>query len=343
MRAAAARGLLGVTIPQAWGGAGPRLLSYVARHRGDRAGERDGGRVAGRAPTRSSPSSSPTPGGRRRKNSGCGGWRPGEAIGAFALSEPDAGTDAANQQTRAVQTRRRLPDHRPQGVGRQRRGRVGRDRLRLHAARACAARASPRFSCRWTRPASRARRAPTRSAFAAWAAWISISTSTSATSRCSARSIRDSGSRCGRSQGGRVAIAAQALGIGEAALAEAIAYAKQRAAFGQPIAQLPGDSVDAGRHGHRARGGADADAGRRRPRRIARSASRFEASMAKLAASEAAHKAADKAMQILASAGYRRGSVVERLVPRRARDGDLSGHVRSAADDHRRGCASPTA
>ncbi len=38
-----------------------------------------------------------------------------------------------------------------------------------------------------------------------------------------------------------------------------------------------------------------------------------EASMAKLAASEAAHKAADKAMQILASAGYRRGSAVERL------------------------------
>ncbi|HEX3704243.1 MAG TPA: acyl-CoA dehydrogenase family protein, partial [Vicinamibacterales bacterium] len=39
----------------------------------------------------------------------------------------------------------------------------------------------------------------------------------------------------------------------------------------------------------------------------------LEASMAKLAASEAAHRAADKAMQILASAGYRRGSVVERL------------------------------
>ena len=41
--------------------------------------------------------------------------------------------------------------------------------------------------------------------------------------------------------------------------------------------------------------------------------STVEASMAKLAASEAGHKAADKAMQILASAGYRRGSVVERL------------------------------
>ena len=41
--------------------------------------------------------------------------------------------------------------------------------------------------------------------------------------------------------------------------------------------------------------------------------STVEASMAKLVASEAPHKAADKAMQILASAGYRRGSVVERL------------------------------
>jgi alkylation response protein AidB-like acyl-CoA dehydrogenase len=40
---------------------------------------------------------------------------------------------------------------------------------------------------------------------------------------------------------------------------------------------------------------------------------RTEASMAKLAASEAAHRAADKAMQILASEGYRRGSMVERL------------------------------
>ena len=40
---------------------------------------------------------------------------------------------------------------------------------------------------------------------------------------------------------------------------------------------------------------------------------RLDAAMAKLYASEAAHRAADKAMQILASKGYRRGSVVERL------------------------------
>ena len=39
----------------------------------------------------------------------------------------------------------------------------------------------------------------------------------------------------------------------------------------------------------------------------------LEAAMAKLQASEAAHRAADRAMQILASEGYRRGSTVERL------------------------------
>jgi alkylation response protein AidB-like acyl-CoA dehydrogenase len=39
-----------------------------------------------------------------------------------------------------------------------------------------------------------------------------------------------------------------------------------------------------------------------------------EAAMVKLYASEAAHRATDKAMQILASAGYRRGSTFERLV-----------------------------
>ena len=35
--------------------------------------------------------------------------------------------------------------------------------------------------------------------------------------------------------------------------------------------------------------------------------------MAKLSASQAAHRAADSAMQIFASAGYRRGTIVERL------------------------------
>jgi butyryl-CoA dehydrogenase len=113
-------------------------------------------------------------------------------------------------------------------------------------------------------------------------------------------------------EGGRVAIAAQALGIGEAAIAEAIAHAKRREQFGRPIASYQAiqwmladmaTELDAARLLTW-----KAAAFKDRQERIT-----LEASMAKLAASEAAHKAADKAMQILASAGYRRGSVVERL------------------------------
>src|SRR5436190_1521774 len=113
-------------------------------------------------------------------------------------------------------------------------------------------------------------------------------------------------------QGGRVAIAAQALGIGEAALAEAIGHAKHRVQFGKPIASYQAIQwmlADIATELEAARLlTLKAAAAKDRQEKIA-----LEASMAKLAASEAAHKAADKAMQILASAGYRRGSVVERL------------------------------
>lgn len=113
--------------------------------------------------------------------------------------------------------------------------------------------------------------------------------------------------------GGRVAIAAQALGVGEAALGEAVAYAKRRVAFGQPIASYQAIQfmlADMTTELEAARlltwRAADARDGRRR--------SSVAASMAKLAASEAGHMAADTAMQILASEGYRRGSRVERFL-----------------------------
>jgi butyryl-CoA dehydrogenase len=113
-------------------------------------------------------------------------------------------------------------------------------------------------------------------------------------------------------QGGRVAIAAQALGIGQAALDESIAHAKVREQFGRPIAQFEAIQwmiADAA---------TELDAARMLMWKAASVKQRgepgaVESSMAKLAASEAAHGAADKAMQVLASAGYRRGSVVERL------------------------------
>ena len=53
--------------------------------------------------------------------------------------------------------------------------------------------------------------------------------------------------------GGRIGIAAQALGIAQAALDASVAYAKERVQFGKPIANLAGDSVDDRRHGDRNR------------------------------------------------------------------------------------------
>jgi butyryl-CoA dehydrogenase len=112
--------------------------------------------------------------------------------------------------------------------------------------------------------------------------------------------------------GGRVAIAAQALGIGQAALDIALEYARTREAFGQPIGdfqaiqfQLADLATDL--EAARVLTWRAADARDRVPRIS------VEAAMAKLQASEAAHRAADRAMQILASEGYRRGSTIERL------------------------------
>jgi butyryl-CoA dehydrogenase len=111
---------------------------------------------------------------------------------------------------------------------------------------------------------------------------------------------------------GRVAIAAQSLGVGRAALAEAVKHAKTRETFGRPIAQyqavqwfLADIATDLeAAHLLMLKAAAAQDLG---------VPFGTEAAMAKLAASEAAHRAADKAMQVLASAGYRRGSTVERL------------------------------
>jgi butyryl-CoA dehydrogenase len=112
--------------------------------------------------------------------------------------------------------------------------------------------------------------------------------------------------------GGRVGIAAQALGIGEAALEEALTHSRQRYTFGQPIASHQGlqwmlADIATELEAARMLTLKAADAKDRQDR------SALEAAMAKLYASEAAHRAADKAMQILASAGYRRGSTIERL------------------------------
>jgi hypothetical protein len=111
---------------------------------------------------------------------------------------------------------------------------------------------------------------------------------------------------------GRIGIGAWSVGIGRAAMEAARRYAKDRVQFGKPIADFQAIQYML------ADMATELDAARMLTFKAAAAKDRqersmLEASMAKLAASEAAHKAADKAMQILASAGYRRGSLVERL------------------------------
>jgi butyryl-CoA dehydrogenase len=310
MRAAGERGLLGVTIPKQWGGGGRDYVSYaIAIEAVARASATVAAALsvtnslvaelianAGRGPQKEQ-------------------WlRPlarGTAIGAFALSEADAGTDAANQQTRAVKD----------GDAYRITGR------KVWVANADAASVAIVFAA--TRPGLRGQ--------GVTAFLVPMDTpGVMRTARADSLGVRglgcqdlelditvsdaqvlgpvDQGFRLAMwaLQGGRIAIAAQALGIGEAALDEALAYAKQREVFGQPIANYQAIQWML------ADMATELDAARMLTLKAAglkdrQGTAMADSSMAKLAASEAAHKAADKSMQILASAGYRRGSTVERL------------------------------
>jgi butyryl-CoA dehydrogenase len=308
---AAALGLMGVTIPKESGGAG---LDYVSYALSLESLARASAVVAVIAAVNNSLVAEPLAefGSDAQKHEWLKRIASGAAIGAFALSEESAGSDAANQQTVA-----RLDD----------RGYVLNGR-KVWVANAEVADVFVVFAA--TAPGMRGRGV---SAFLVAADTPGLSRSTVADSL----GVRGLGCmdvdlkqvRVGADallgapgegfqiamwalDGGRVAIAAQALGVGSAALDEALRHAREREAFGQPIGNYQAvqwmladiaTDLDAARMLTLKA----ADARQRQPRPT------LEASMAKLFASEAAHRAADKAMQILASKGYERGSVVERL------------------------------
>ncbi len=310
MRAAADADLFGVTVSKAWGGAGRDYVSYALAI--ESIAKASATVAVALSVTNSLVAEVIAHAGRDGQRER---WlrrlATGDAIGAFALSEPDAGTDAANQKTRAVRT----------GGGYHVTGR------KVWVANAEEAEVAIVFAC--TRPGLRGQ------GVTAFLVPMNAPGITR-TARADSLGVRglgcmdldldidvaddqvlghvDQGFRLAMwaLQGGRVAIAAQALGIGEAAITEAIAYAKHREQFGQPIANYQAIQWML------ADMATELDAARMLTMKAAAAKDRqeksaVEASMAKLAASEAAHKAADKAMQILASAGYRRGSVAERL------------------------------
>ncbi|HET7697697.1 MAG TPA: acyl-CoA dehydrogenase family protein [Vicinamibacterales bacterium] len=307
----ASRGLMGLTIPEAWGGGGRDYVSYALAIE---ALAHASAVVSVIATVNTSLVAEPLAafGTGAQQQTWLRRLATGASIGAFALSEEQAGSDAANQQTAA-----RLDDSGYVLNGRK-----------VWVANAEAADVAIVFAA--TQPGSRGR--------GIGAFVVPLDTPGIRRTRkddslgmrglgCVDLELQDvhvggdallGGPRDGFEiamwalDGGRVAIAAQALGVGHAALDAAIAHAKRHEAFGQPIANyqaiqwMLADSateLDAARmlmlKAADARGRSD------RPT--------LEASMAKLAASEAAHRAADRAMQILASHGYRRGSLVERL------------------------------
>jgi alkylation response protein AidB-like acyl-CoA dehydrogenase len=310
LHAAATEGFCGVTIPKAWGGLGRDYVSYALAI--EAIAKASATVAVSLSVTNSLVAEMIAHAGRApHKERWLRRLASGEGLGAFALSEPDAGTDAANQKTTATRS----------GDGYRIRGR------KVWVANAEEAAVAIVFAC--TRPGLRGQGV---TAFLVPMDAPGITR----TARADSLGVRglgcmdlefdvqvnddqvlgavDQGFRLAMwaLQGGRVAIAAQALGIGEAALEEALAYAKQREQFGRPIADyqaiqwMLADTAT------------ELAAARMLTLKAAaakdtQEKSTVEAAMAKLAASEAAHKAADKAMQVLASAGYRRGSVVERL------------------------------
>jgi butyryl-CoA dehydrogenase len=309
--AMAQRGLLGVTIPKAQGGAG---LDYVSYALALEALAHASAVVSVIASVNNSLVAEPIArfGSDSQKETWLRRLAAGTTLGAFALSEEQAGSDAANQQTVA-----RLDGHGYVLNGRK-----------VWVANAVAADLAIVFAA--TQPGSRGRGV---------GAFLVPLDAPGITRIPAGDALGVRGLGCVDLElqevmvgpdamlggpadgfhvamwaldGGRVAIAAQALGVGQAALDAALAYAKQHEAFGQPIANFQAiqwmlaDSAT------------ELDAARMLMLKAADARTRtdrptLEAAMAKLAASEAAHHAADRAMQVFASHGYRRGSIVERL------------------------------
>jgi butyryl-CoA dehydrogenase len=310
MHAAAGHGLFGVTVPKTWGGAGRDYVSYTLAI--EAIAKASATVAVSLSVTNSLVAELIAHAGRdQQREKWLRRLASGDALGAFALSEPEAGTDAANQQTTAQRV----------GDGYRIRGR------KVWVANAEEAQVVIVFAA--TRPGLRAQGVT---------AFLVPMTTPGITRTARADSLGVRGLGCmdlelditvgaddvlgpvdhgfplamWALQGGRIAIAAQALGIGEAALDEALAHAKTREQFGQPIANYEAIQwmlADMATELAAARMLTLKAAAAKGRTQVAAA----DASMAKLAASEAAHKAADKAMLVLASAGYRRGSAVERL------------------------------
>ena len=239
----------------------------------------------------------------------------GEKLGCFALTEPNAGSDAANQQTRAV----REGDH----------YRISGQKVFI----TCGQEADVCLLFAMTDPGQKARGI---SAFLVDADspgfdrsrhQVKLGVNASGTVEIFLTDVRvPVENRLGREgdgfkiamatlDGGRIGIAAQAVGIATEAYEAALAYAKARRAFGKPISDFQvirfyladmATELDAARLLTR-RAAAAKDASKKADGRFG-----FEAAIAKLFAAEMAQRVTTKALQIHGGYGYTKEYPVER-------------------------------
>ena len=239
----------------------------------------------------------------------------GEKLGCFALTEPNAGSDAANQQTRAVRD----------GDG----WRISGQKVFI----TCGSDADVCLLFAMTSPEKKSRGI---SAFLVDANspgfdrsrhQIKLGVNASGTVEIFVTDVRVPGENLlGREgdgfkiamwtlDGGRIGIASQAVGIATEALEAAIRYAKARHAFGKAIAEFQvirfyladmATDVDAARLLTR-RAAATKDAAKKTGGRYG-----LEAAEAKLFAAEMAQRVTTKALQIHGGYGYTKEYPVER-------------------------------
>jgi butyryl-CoA dehydrogenase len=239
----------------------------------------------------------------------------GEKLGCFALTEPDAGSDAANQKTRAVRDGGSY--------------RISGQKVFI----TCGQAADVCLLFAMSHPEKKARGI---SAFLVDAETpgfdrsrhqVKLGVNASGTVEIFLTDVvvpaenrlgeEGDGFKIALStlDGGRIGIAAQAVGIATEALEAAIAYAKQRRAFGKPIADFQVIRF------YLADMATDVDAARLLTRRAAaakdtanRTGGRYglEAAVAKLYAAEMAQRVTTKALQIHGGYGYTKEYPVER-------------------------------
>ena len=302
-------GLMGVCVPEELGGAGADFLSYILvleeLSRGD----------AGVGVTVAVHTSACTLpilafGTEEQRERFVPPLARGAAIGAFALTEPEAGSDAGLDPDARRRGRRRLDDHRREAVDHER-------QLRGHVPHFARSEPGDRGSARRLRiPARRRPRRVTREE-------EKLGLNSSSTD-----DLVIEGAQVGRDRllheegrgfavamatldGGRIGIAAQALGIAQAAYDVAREYAMERQTFGKRIAEFQAIQCKL------ADMSTEIDAARLLVYRAAWLKEQGEphteeGAKAKLFASEMARRQTAEAIQILGGYGYTKEFPVER-------------------------------